>query len=258
MRGLAVLLLALAMAPAASAQAPPCPPGEAPSATILARDSYDGGGSLTATHPIGLEVESEASGDFIFSSPVGIRESESGAPQLQVDEPGSVPVTATWEHYIYASDSFCTASTQTTFNIEPAKPPRFIPPRRSARLMTQLEWFLRLPKRDADARPVEVRFRGVRRARVPGASAPLKKLRFSFREGDKGVSYSNGATRAVRSGAWRFSADFLHGNPRILMHGSRSGPFGVELEFVQGGHRIGRTRIVGRCGSIVCDYRTVR
>jgi hypothetical protein len=255
MRGLALLLLGLALAPAASAQAPPCPPGEAPSATILARDSYDGGGSLTATHPIELEVQPEAAGEFFFSSPVGIRETDTG-PELRVDEPGSVPVTATWEHYIYASDSFCTASTQATFNIEPAKPPSLIPPRRSAGIMTQLEWFLRFPKKDADVRPVEVRIRSVRRARVPGASAPLKKIQFSFREGDKGVGDSG--RRVVRSGRWRFEAAFLHDRPRILMFESQNGPFGVELEFVQGGRRIGRTRIVGRCGSIVCDHRTVK
>jgi hypothetical protein len=253
MRGLALLLLALALAPAASAQAPPCPPGEAPSATILARDSFDGGGSLTATHPIELEVEPETIGEFFFSSPVGIRETDTGS-ELRVDAPGSVPVTATWEHYIYAADSFCTASTQSTFNIEPAKPPGLVPPPRKPRIFTQLEWFLHFPKKDADVRPVEVRIRSVRRARVPGASAPLKRIRFAFREGDKGV---RGRARPVRSGRWSFEAGYLHGRPRILMFESRNGPFGVELEFVQGGRRIGRTRIVGRCGSIVCEYRTV-
>ena len=41
---------------AAQATDPPCPPGEAPSASIRGFDIEDGGGELTATHTIALEA----------------------------------------------------------------------------------------------------------------------------------------------------------------------------------------------------------
>jgi hypothetical protein len=264
-RALAALLLTLALAPAASAQDethPPCPAGVAPSATLRAADLHDRGGSLTATHEIGLELQvaSEAYpvDEFTVSAPPGVKIGWRGTPTVRVDAPGPVPVTATWSDYFPEFDISCSISAQTTLDIEPPRPPRYIAPDRKASLMSQLEWFLRLGK-DADLRPVEVQVRGVRRARVPSSAVPAKKLVFVFREGDKGVSYSNGRERAVRSAGWKFSAGFIRDQPRVLMHGLQGvDRFGVELDFLQGGKRIGRTRLVGRCRSFVCSYRTVR
>jgi hypothetical protein len=233
---------------------PPCPPG-LPAAAIVAQDA------LIATHEIALGVEVAGEPDpvreFDVGVPPGIRVGWAGTPTIRTDAPGPVPVTATWSDYVQSLGTSCSRSVSTTLTIEPARAPRYIPPKRKSTLMSQLEWFLRLGK-DADLRPVEVRIRGVKRARVPSASVPVRKLVFAFREGDRGVSYANGRSRTVRGAGWRFSAGFIRDRPRVLMHGvpGRS-PFGVELDWVQGGRRIGRTRLVGRCHGFVCGYRTV-
>jgi hypothetical protein len=242
---------------------PPCPQGvPVGAATIAAEDLEDRGGSLTATHRIALELqvagEPDPVNEFEVAVPPGVRVGWAGTPTIRADAPGPVPVVAGWSEFVPSLGSSCSRSASTTLTIEPARAPRYIPPKRKSALMSQLEWFLRLGK-DADLRPVEVRIRGLKRARVPGASVPARKLVFAFREGDKGVSYANGRSRTVRAAGWRFSAGFIRDRPRVLMHGipGRS-PFGVELDWVQGARRIGRTRLVGRCHGFVCDYRTAR
>jgi hypothetical protein len=262
------LLLGLAFValPAGSAAAqtgdPPCGPGVAPAATIRGIDMEGGGGPLTATHTIALELESgdEPIQDFTVELPPGAEPRRVGpSPGFRVDAPGPVPVTARWSHFDAASGSSCTASAEATLNIDAARPLRFIPatPRRGR--ISTLDWRVRIG-RNADLRPVEMRLRGVRRARLPRPSTPLKTLTFALRRGDPGL-WSGRPERVLRSAGWRFAAGFNEENEIFItmrtFRGRRRG-FGFDFELLQAGRRIGRARGVGRCGYLLCDYRTVR
>ena len=126
--------------------------------------------------------------------------------------------------------------------------------------MNSIHWAVRSGK-NADLRPIEMRLRGVRRARLPRASAPVQTVTFAFREGDRGLSYNGRALRTLRSAGWRFQATVgREGDIEIDMI-NYPGPgrgFGIDLELVQAGRVIGRTRAVGRCSYLVCRYRSVR
>jgi hypothetical protein len=257
-----VLVVCLATASAAlwpaAAQAPdpPCAPGVAPSATIRASD-------LTATHQIDLLLETSGReiDDFEVALPPGAVEVHDGpTPAFHVDAPGPVPITATWQHLVLESATYCTASAATTLNVEAAKPLRYLAPRTRGGVLAG-DWHVRIGK-NADLRPVQMRLRGVRRARVPSASAPVTTVTFALRGGDKGLSYFGKALRTVRSAGWHFDATWARRDEiRISMrdHSNRRGrAFGVELELTQAGRRLGRTRLVGRCNDLFCLPRVVR
>lgn len=269
--GCIVAVAASAALPALAHAEPPCPPGAAPGATIRARDLEDSGGPLTATHTIVLELDS-ADGpidDFAVALPPGAEARRAGpGPALRVDAPGPVPVTATWRHTVIGyglalpHGSTCTASAQTTLDLGPARPPRFSAPPPGAQLMmTELNWRLRVGE-NADLRPVEARLRGLRRARLPRASAPVQTISLGLRSGDKPIVFGTG--RVLRSAGWRFRfGPYFRDELPIRMskfEKSRRLGFGVELELVQGGRRIGRTRAVGRCEfayGVRCRCRTM-
>jgi hypothetical protein len=241
--------------------APPCPPPVAPAAELRARDVEDDDRALTATHTIviGVTTAEREIDEARLTLPPGVEARRVGPyPAFQADSPGQVPVTATWTEYDPLAGSDCTASATTTFAVAPAKPLRFVPPPRRAPLMTELLW--RVPIGDeADLRPVEMRVRGSTRARLPGRGAPLRKLVFALRRGDRGLAFTGPPERIRRAAGWAFAGGFARdGAIRIAMRGMPAGRgFGFALELVQAGRRIGRTRAVGRCGSYTCSYRTV-
>jgi hypothetical protein len=249
---LTLIALLLGVEPAAAQTgAPPCPPGVAPSATLRAYES--GGGTLTATHPIDLEIET-ADGitidEFTLTLPPGAERVRGGpGPAFRADTPGPVTVTATWLEYDRTADADCAASVAGTFTLAAPRPLKFVTPRLGTRGISELEWSLRVGKQ-ADLRPVELRLRGIRRARAPRASAPVQTIALGLRSGDPGRMLSGGG-RVLRSAGWRFRVGpFFRGEFPILMSNpqkSRRTGFGLELELVQGGRRIGRTRVVGRC-----------
>ena len=256
----AVVVPIFAPAGAAAAQDdpdPPCPPGVPASATIRASDGE--GPSLTATHTIGVYIESgdEEIDEFSLALPPGV--DRRGGQAFRVDAPGPVPLRATWRHF--DSDSYCTASAESTVNVDPAKPLRYTGPARRSSFMNSMEWSVSYGK-NADLRPVEVRLRGVRRARLPGPSAPVQTVTFALRRGDRGLSYDGRAIRMLRSAGWRFQATFGHSERDIridMLHYPGPGRgFGIDLELTQAGRVIGRTRAVGRCSYLVCRYRTAR
>jgi hypothetical protein len=241
---------------AAQAPDPPCPPGVAPSATIRT-------GNLTATHPIDLllQTSEDEIGEFEVALPPGaVQDGWSAPTAFHVDAPGPVPITATWRHFAPELGGYCSASTASTLNVGPAKPLRYTAPRTRGGVLAG-DWRVRIGK-NADLRPVQMRLRGVRRARVPSASAPVTTVTFALRGGDKGLSYFGKALRTVRSAGWRFDATWARRDEiRISMrdHSNRRGrAFGVELELTQAGRRLGRTRLVGRCNDLYCAPRTVR
>ena len=266
---LAAPMAMLAGPAAAQAADPPCPPGVAPSATLRASDLERDSGQLTATHTINLELET-ANGavldDFTLALPPGAVAVRSGpSPSFRADSPGPVSVTATRVEYDPNTDSDCTASVQATFTLVAPKPPKFIAPRRGSRGISELEWSLRVGG-GTDLRPVQVRLRGVRHARLPGASAHIQTLTLGLRSGDPNRLLF-GTGRVLRSAGWRFRiGPFFRGEFPIRMykvergHGRRG--FGFELEVVQGDRRIGRTRGVGSCRFTsvgpLCRVRTMR
>jgi hypothetical protein len=263
------VLVALLACPAAAAAAPPCPPGVAPSATLRASDLERNGGPLTATHTIDLELETADGSlidDFQLVLPPGAVAARSGpTPSFRADAPGPVQVTATWTEYDRTTDADCSASVQATFTLEAPKPLKFIAPRPGSRGISELEWSLRAGKA-ADLRPVQVRLRGVRRARLPAATAPVQRLALGFRPGDPGRMLF-GTGRVLRSAGWRFRiGPFFRSEFPIRMYGVERGHgrlgFGFVLELVQAGHRIARTRGIGTCRFTsvgpLCRARTMR
>ena len=56
--------------------------------------------------------------------------------------------------------------------------------------------------KNADLRPVQVRLRGVKRARLPGRGARVQRATIALRRGDPGLS--RGEFRRLRAAGWRF------------------------------------------------------
>jgi hypothetical protein len=156
-------------------------------------------------------------------------------------------VTAKWRHFDRATGEPCTASAERTFDLEAAQPLRYRGPRRG-RSSGELEWSLRA-REDADLRPVELRLRGVRRARLPGASEPLKTATFALRGGDRGLTYDGRSERNFRVAGWLFQAGLRERDwiEITMVDPPAGGSFGFELELEQAGRRIARTRAVGKC-----------
>jgi hypothetical protein len=239
-----IALVLLAQPAAAQTTAPPCPPGVAPSVTLRAVDD------LIATHTIGLELET-AEGTFIddfkLTLPAGAKSVRVGpSPGFQADTPGPVSVTATWLEYDRNADADCSASVAATFPLAAPRPLKFVAPRPGSRGISELNWILRVGKR-SDLRPVEVRLRGIAHARLPAASAPVEKITLGLREGDPGRMLT-GTGRVLRGAGWRFRVGpFFRDEFPIRMTKPKKRRFGFDLQLVQGGRRIGRTRGVGRC-----------
>ena len=249
---------------------PPCAPGVAPAATIRGFDVEDGGGGqLTATHTISLEARGpdgpEPRAQFTLPAGAQNRGDESD-PAFSVDTPGPVPVTATWSHYVEADGSSCTAersghalgSGRQRSCASFASVPAIGPSRRSDPCIGA--------GKNADLRPVQLRLRGVRRARLPGRTARLRTLTLALRRGDKGLSL--GQSRRLRTAGLavlrRSVADEHNIDIRTTLVDNRRGRrgpargFGYAVELVQAGDRVGRIRVIGRCGYLGCRWRALR
>jgi hypothetical protein len=242
------------LAAAAFALAPACPPGIPPEPSIRAYDVEDEGGQLTATHTIALEAQDRdgplRNVAFTLPPSVATRGTE-GTPAFSLDTPGRVPVTATWSHYVEADGSTCTASADTTLRIEAAKPLRFTAPRPGLTQSGHLGWSTRAGN-NADLRPVAVRLRGVQRA---------QKLTLALRRGDDGVGWGS-RPRVLRAAGWSFHFGLAEEHAILVTarapERGRRREFGFELEFVQAGRRIVRTRATGVCDQLGCRYRIRR
>jgi hypothetical protein len=113
--------------------------------------------------------------------------------------------------------------------------------------------------KNADLRPVQLRLRGVRRARLPGPRARLQTVTLPLRRGDAGLPL--GRARTLRAARWRFIINFVDAH-QIVIGGQipntgrgRRGPsrgYGFSIVLVQAGHRVGRIRATGRCGYLGC------
>ena len=273
MRFLAALAIlpAVALSGSAGAQtgsAPPCAPGVAPAATIHGFDVEDEGGKLTATHTIGLDARDRdgviSRTTFALPARATIRDSD-GNPSFSVDTPGPVPVTATWEHEVQTDeqDYVCTATAHGTLRMRPAREWTFTGLRPGPSLADSYSMAIKTGK-NADLRPVVVRLRGVRRARVPGPGARVQATTFALRRGDAGLW--RGESRKLRAAGWRFQMGNVDGH-LILMNATvidsrrgRRGPargFGYSIQVSQAGRFAGRVRVVGRCGFLGCSWRAL-
>ena len=248
---IAGVAVAAAPGPAGAQGEPDCPPGTASGAALRAADLENTGSGLIATHTIALTVETSDGveiEEFELLLPPGAKAVRGGPSRaFRTEAPGPVHVVARWPYF--GPGGPCTATTEGTFVMEPARPPGFVAPRRGRRAISELLWSLRVGAA-TDLRPVEVRLRGVRRARVPGPSVPAQTLALGLRRGDPNRMLV-GTGRVLASAGWRFRiGPFFDEEFPIRMskpgRATRRG-FGFELELVQGGVRIGRTRAVGRC-----------
>jgi hypothetical protein len=206
--------------------------------------------TLRAQDDLALELETADGAfidDFKLTLPAGAKSVQAGpSPGFQADIPGPVSVTATWLEYDRNTDADCAASVAATFPLAAPRPLKFVAPRPGSRGISELNWILRVGTR-SDLRPVEVRLRGIPRARLPAASAPVQKITLGLREGDPGRMLT-GTGRLLRSAGWRFRVGpFFRNEFPIRMTGPKKSRFGFDLQLVQGGRRIGRTRGVGRC-----------
>lgn len=235
----------------------------APTATIR---GFDGGGPLTATHTIALQAHDRDGlvRNATFSLPSGAKARGSERdPAFSVDTPGPVAVTAAWSHFVEADGSSCTASAQATLRIRPARALTFIGPRPGTSTSEFFQSAIRAGKR-ADLRPVELRLRGVRRARLPGRRARLQTVTLSLRRGDAGLS--PGERRRLRAAGWQFFIGFVDQNEigigaEIVETGrgrrGYSRGFGYTIELVQARRRVGRIRVTGQCGYLGCRWRSI-
>ena len=184
-------------------------------------------------------------------------------PAFIVNTPGPVPVTATWSHEIQSDDS---RAPQALRGRSGSGPQGIWPSRGCARARRFADGFQMglLARKNADLRPVEFRLRGVRRARLPGPRAPLQTATIALRRGDPGIS--RGQSRRLRAAGWRFvignidEHDVVFGAKVIDNRRGRRGPaqgFGYSIELVQAGERVGRVRVIGRCGYLGCRWRAL-
>ena len=242
--------------------------------TITAQDFEAGsGGTLTATHTIDIDANfSDGLGrdDFQASVPAGVKVRQHGSSGASIvsDAPGAVPVTLTWTEQPLGGDD-CTASTSTTVQLQAPTPLRFGKLPRALRpklLKVHGKYYgggyalTALIGRYTDRRPVELRLRGIARARLPSPAMPFKVVTASLRSLDPGL----GRQRYLRSPKWqvtgrvnyKMTAFFLEA--RMKTGSIHDHPVGYELQVLQAGRLMLRVREAGTCNLGSCTWRIMR
>jgi hypothetical protein len=245
-------------------QPAPCPPGVPPGTSIRGFDIEDEGGVLTATHTIGLDardrdgVVTRAS----FTLPAGATErGDAVNPAFSFDRPGPVTISATWSYHRDDTDEDCTVTVRQALQL--ASPERRVRVQGPGRTTLNIDGFQSALRagRNYDRRPVQMRLRGTRHARLPRPGAPAQRLMLGFRRGDPELGF-DGRQRVLRAAGWVFRVGFATENTVVLgisnPHDRRRQAFGWELVFRQSGRRIGRISAVGHCGVLGCTFRTGR
>lgn len=260
---------AVALAPDAGAQGgAPCPPGT-PMPSVSAQDRQAGpGGTLTATHHIDLQADfPDGSGpDVQLSAPPGVHVDRM---TIVADSPGAVPVTLSWTAYTSGGDE-CTASTTTTLQLQPPVPlnfgklPRALQPSKLPKIHGRYwggGWHLTaLVGRYTDRRPLELRFRGIARSRLPSPSMPFKIVTLPLRALEPGF----GKQRYLRGPKWEVTARINYeGTAVFLETEAKTGslhfhPVANELEVLQAGRLMLRVRQAGACRLAECRWRILK
>jgi hypothetical protein len=259
---------AVAAVPEAGAQgAAPCPPG-GPTPTVRAQDRQAGaGGTLTATHSIDIQTDfpDGSSPDVQVSAPAGVHVKGSA---LISDTPGPLPITLSWAQ-LQSDGTECTASTTTTLQLQAPTPLTFAKLPRSLRpKLVRFHgkyysggWTLTAPiGRYTDIRPLELRFRGIARARLPSASMPFKTVTAALRDLEPGID----SQRYLRGPKWQITSRLNYPRTAVFLEAgvktgsARDHPVGYEFQALQAGRLMIRVRAAGKCNFGGCTWRTFK
>ncbi len=177
------------------------------------------------------------------------------------DTPGSLPVTATWTQDDGTGTGKCSASASTTLQLGAPTPL----PRLKNRLTHQrvdltyaLGWSYAATLGPlSDHRPVQVLYRGVRRARLPGSRVPFKTVEVPLRRGDPGYQQVRHISlpRLSVETSGDYSVLYVKADSTVTTHHSK--PLGYDIELTQAGRLLARLRLAGRCSAFNCRMRTV-
>jgi hypothetical protein len=181
---------------------------------------------------------------------------------------GPLTVTLTWEQ-TDGSNPSCTGSFTTTLQIAAARPvsPRLPrPDGRALRNTTEFQWLIGFG-RNFDRSPIEIRFRAVRGAALPGARVPFKSAKFILRPTDPATAGGtrrralNGVTATLRAELQELgggdAVDGLGLTFRVL-HRATNPRLGYEIQVLQARKRIARLRAASRCDSFFCPFSILR
>jgi hypothetical protein len=281
-----LVVLALVLVPAASAQAAECPPG---SPTLVTTVNGKTSGPVYTTHDQLVRVRLSG-GAFTTVDSLDV----SGLRKLQkpddeetlqneffgvADAPGTLTVTATVTNQ--DMEPPCTVSGTASFQILQAtapivsklrKPPVFKghPPW----LWDSKYWFWVKPGPTGAVSPLTVEARAIKRARIPGPGVPAKRITFPMRPSDGARpdqephggcgSYTLVCPRRIRTwpdgaevevfplggrsvpAAVKVRVQLPEGVP-TLHRTVRKTPIGVDIKVLQDGAAVARLRIAGRC-----------
>jgi hypothetical protein len=274
----AALVLGLATSTAPGQGEPPCAPGVAAQPVFGSGDYPDAvGAALFATHAVTIGAGFPSSGpaptvtgfsvapgltpvsDELGTRPFTSFDGDVEAIIVTGDQPGSYPATVTWTQYDPATDRSCAGSASTTFSLAAPSPPRLTKPRVTGGLPDESTVRLKFPK-GADERPLVVRYRAVAKRRFPGPgvrahtfTVPLlvnpyghtPAVRGTVRVG--GLKVTIGPERTL-NGTFPLGPQFTFNvRPRPYPRGT---PYGYDIEILQGGRRVTRLRVTGRCGRV--------
>ncbi len=270
----AALVLGIASSPAGGQGEPPCPPDVLAQPVFGSADYPSGGHHLFATHPVTIGAGFPAAGptatvtgfsaagltpvtDEFSEQPFGSFDGDVTSITVRGDQPGSYPATVTWTQND-AAENTCAGSASTSVALAAATPPRLTKPRVTPGLNTESVVKLRVPA-GGDLRPVEIRYRAVAKRRFPGSGARAHKFTFPLikPESDDGPLFHG----SVRVGGLKL---LIGTDPQFtftVRARPRGTPYGYDLQILQGGRRVSRLRVSGRCarhGGLVTCKRKLR
>ena len=270
----ASLLLALAASPAPGQSEPPCPPADAAQPVFASSDYPSGGHRLFATHPVTIGAAFPSGGpsasvtafgapgltpasDAFFTQPFASFDGDVESITVEGDQPGSYPATVAWTQYDPASDRSCSGSAGTSVALAAPTSPHLTKPRATPGLSTESVVKLKVPA-SVDLRPVEIRYRAVAKRRFPSSHARLHTFTFPLiqPESEDRPAFHG----SVRVGGLKLRFDVP---PQFVFTvRPRRGGYGYDLQILQGGRRVSRLRVAGRCvqtgGLVTCKRRKLR
>jgi hypothetical protein len=286
----AALALGVATAPAGGQDEPPCTPGVAAQPVFGSGDYPDAVGAghpLFATHAVTIGAGfpsdgptatvtgfSVASGltqlsDELATQPFSSFDGDVQAITVVGEQPGNFPATVSWTQYDATADRTCAGSASTTFSLAAPAPPHLSKPRATRGLPDESRVTLEFPA-GADERPLVVRYRAVAKRRFPGAGARVHTFTVPLLVNPYG--HARPIQGTVRVGGLKATIGperTLNGTfplgPQFTFHvkaSPRGTPFGYEIAVLQGGRRVTRLRVTGRCirvaGLVTCRRGKLR
>lgn len=266
----AVLVTApVVIAPRAGGQSPPppCSTQAADQPTIDVVDLDEAKSStLVATHSLQVSVDFFAPTAFVDDSSVSVSAAGlTGASPLtfSTDTPGPLPISVSWTQDDGTGRGSCSASATSTVQLQaPAPIPRFksLLTHQVVRMRYTLGWSIgAFLKGTEDHRPVTVRYRGWRRARLPDSSVPFRTLTAPIRKGDPGFG-----SEIHKLALPRVEATVTAGPDIVAVKLSsvtttrHARPVAYDIWLTQADRTLARFRLAGSCSAFNCNMRTVK